>query len=46
MPLLDDRDALGTLDLATHHLALSEAPRGYEMFHKDQDGAIEVVLHA
>jgi threonine dehydrogenase-like Zn-dependent dehydrogenase len=45
MPLLlDDIDPLGE-DLATHHLPLDQAPRGYEIFQKKQDGAIKVVLH-
>jgi threonine dehydrogenase-like Zn-dependent dehydrogenase len=44
IPLLDDGDPLGTEDLATHHLPLTEAPRAYEMFQKKLDGAIKVVL--
>lgn len=42
--LLDDSDPLGTEDLATHRLPLEEAPRGYDMFQKKQDGCIKVVL--
>jgi threonine dehydrogenase-like Zn-dependent dehydrogenase len=46
MPLLlDDSDPLGAEDLATHHLPLDQAPHGYEIFQKKQDGAIKVVLH-
>jgi len=46
MPLLlDDNDPLGAEDLATHHLPLDQAPYGYEIFQKKQDGAIKVVLH-
>ncbi len=30
--------------LATHHLPLDQAPHGYEIFQKNQDGAIGVVL--
>lgn len=46
MPLLlDDNDPLGAEDLATHHLPLDQAPHGYEIFQKKQDGAIKVVLH-
>jgi threonine dehydrogenase-like Zn-dependent dehydrogenase len=30
--------------LATHGLPLDEAPRGYEVFQKKQDGAVKVVL--
>jgi threonine dehydrogenase-like Zn-dependent dehydrogenase len=45
MPLvLDDADPLGVEDLATHRLPLEEAPRGYEIFQKKEDGAIKVVL--
>jgi threonine dehydrogenase-like Zn-dependent dehydrogenase len=45
LPLvLDDADPLGTADLATHRLPLEEAPKGYEIFQKKQDGAIKVVL--
>ena len=42
--LLDDADPLGTADLATHRLPLQDAPYGYEIFQKKQDGAIKVVL--
>jgi threonine dehydrogenase-like Zn-dependent dehydrogenase len=46
MPLLaGDSDPLGTETLATHHLPLDEAPHGYEIFQKKQDGAIKVVLN-
>ncbi len=44
LPLLTDEDPLGTEDLATHTLPLDEAPRGYEIFQKKQDGAVKVVL--
>jgi threonine dehydrogenase-like Zn-dependent dehydrogenase len=45
MPLVtDDGDPLGTEDLATHRLPLDEAPHGYEIFQKKEDGAIKVVL--
>ena len=45
MPLVtDEADPLGVLDLATHRMPLSEAPRAYEMFQKKQDGAIKVVF--
>ena len=44
-PLLeDDDDPLGTEDLKTHEMPLQDAPLGYEMFQKKQDGAIKVVL--
>jgi threonine dehydrogenase-like Zn-dependent dehydrogenase len=45
LPLLTDDDPLGVDDLATHILPLAEAPRGYDLFQKKQDGAIKVVLH-
>lgn len=45
MPHLhDDSDPLGTGDLATHHLPLEQAPYGYEIFQKKQDGCVKVVL--
>jgi threonine dehydrogenase-like Zn-dependent dehydrogenase len=45
IPLVtDDSDPLGTEDFATHTLPLAEAPGGYEMFQKKEDGAIKVVL--
>jgi threonine dehydrogenase-like Zn-dependent dehydrogenase len=45
MPLLSDGgDPLGVEDLRTHRLPLDEAPRGYEIFQKKQDGCIKVVL--
>jgi threonine dehydrogenase-like Zn-dependent dehydrogenase len=45
MPLLTDvSDPLGVEDLATHELPLDEAPHGYEIFQKKQDGAIKVLL--
>jgi len=42
--LLDDSDPLGTADMATHHLPLTEAPAAYAMFQKKQDGCVKVVL--
>jgi threonine dehydrogenase-like Zn-dependent dehydrogenase len=45
MPLLTgDGDPLGVDDLVTHRLPLEEAPHGYEMFKKKEDGCIKVVL--
>jgi threonine dehydrogenase-like Zn-dependent dehydrogenase len=44
LPLLTDADPLGTADLATHTMPLAEAPRGYELFQKKQDGCIKVLL--
>ena len=46
MPLVtDDADPLAIDDFTTHQLPLDEAPRGYEMFQKKEDGAIKVVLN-
>ncbi len=42
--LLDDSDPLGTEELATHHLPLEQAPHGYDIFQKKQDGCMKVVL--
>ena len=44
MPLLGDEDPLGTEDLKTHEMPLDDAPLGYEIFQKKQDGAIKCVL--
>jgi threonine dehydrogenase-like Zn-dependent dehydrogenase len=44
MPLLTDDDPLGTEDLKTHEMPLDDAPLGYEIFQKKQDGAIKIVL--
>ncbi len=45
VPLVtDDADPLGTEDLVTHRLPLEQAPHGYEVFQKKQDGAIKVML--
>jgi len=46
MPLVRaDDDPLGVLDLTTHRLPLEDAARGYEMFRRQQDDCIKVVLH-
>lgn len=46
LPLVsDESDPLGVLDLATHRLPLDQAPHGYEIFQKKQDGAIKVLLN-
>ncbi len=45
MPALTgDDDPLGTEDLTTHALPLEQAPHGYEIFQKKQDGCLKVVL--
>ncbi len=40
----DERDPLGVRQLATHHLPLEDAPRGYEIFRDKAEGCIKVVL--
>ncbi|QDB80100.1 glutathione-dependent formaldehyde dehydrogenase [Georgenia sp. 311] len=45
LPLVSDpADPLGVLDLRTHRIALEDAPRGYDIFQRKDDGAIKVVL--
>jgi threonine dehydrogenase-like Zn-dependent dehydrogenase len=44
LPLLNEEDPLGTEDLKTHEMPLEDAPLGYEIFQKKQDGAIKCVL--
>lgn len=44
MPLLTDDDPLGVESFATHRLPLEQAPHGYEIFQKKEDGAIKVLL--
>jgi threonine dehydrogenase-like Zn-dependent dehydrogenase len=44
MPLLMNGDPLGVEGFATHTLPLDDAPRGYEMFQKKEDGAVKVLL--
>jgi threonine dehydrogenase-like Zn-dependent dehydrogenase len=44
VPLLNDDDPLGVDDLKTHEMPLEDAPLGYEIFQKKQDGAIKIVL--
>jgi threonine dehydrogenase-like Zn-dependent dehydrogenase len=45
LPLVTgDDDPLGVDDYATHHIPLEQAPHGYEIFQKKQDGAFKVVL--
>jgi threonine dehydrogenase-like Zn-dependent dehydrogenase len=46
LPLVeDDADPLGTMDLATHHLSLDEAPAAYETFQQKADGMIKAVIN-
>ena len=42
--LKEDADIFGLETLATHRLPLEQAPHGYEIFQKKQDGCIKVVL--
>ena len=45
VPLLSEsEDIFGLETLATHRLSLDEAPHGYEIFQKKQDGCLKVVL--
>ena len=45
LPLvLDSSDPLGTEDLATHLLPLTEAPHGYEIFQAKDDACVKVIL--
>jgi threonine dehydrogenase-like Zn-dependent dehydrogenase len=45
LPLLNrEDDPLGVEDLRTHRLPLEQAPHGYEIFQKKEDGAIKIVL--
>jgi threonine dehydrogenase-like Zn-dependent dehydrogenase len=44
LPLLTDDDPLGVDTFATHHLPLADAPRGYEIFQRKQDGAVKILL--
>jgi threonine dehydrogenase-like Zn-dependent dehydrogenase len=45
MPLVEDpSDPLGTMDLVTHPVPLSEAAAMYDVFKKKEDGCIKVVL--
>lgn len=45
LPLLTaEEDPLGVDDYATHHLPLEQAPHGYEIFQKKEDGAFKVLL--
>jgi threonine dehydrogenase-like Zn-dependent dehydrogenase len=46
LPLVeDDADPLGTMDLATHHISLDEAPAAYETFQQKADGMIKAVIN-
>jgi threonine dehydrogenase-like Zn-dependent dehydrogenase len=46
LPLLTgEDDPLGVDRFATHHMKLEDAPHGYEIFQKKQDGAFKVVLN-
>jgi threonine dehydrogenase-like Zn-dependent dehydrogenase len=45
LPLLTEDDVLNVEDLKTHAMPLDDAPHGYEIFQKKQDGAIKCVLN-
>ena len=42
--VMADEDRLGLEELATHHLPLDDAPAGYSMFQRKEDGCVKVVL--
>jgi threonine dehydrogenase-like Zn-dependent dehydrogenase len=45
LPIVEDpSDPLGVMDLTTHSVPLTEAPKMYEVFQKKEDGCIKVVL--
>ncbi|HTZ85626.1 MAG TPA: zinc-dependent alcohol dehydrogenase [Solirubrobacteraceae bacterium] len=45
LPLLTgEEDPLGVEGYATHHLPLEQAPHGYEIFQKKEDGAFKILL--
>jgi threonine dehydrogenase-like Zn-dependent dehydrogenase len=45
LPLVSgDDDPLGVDSFATHHLALADAPKAYEMFQHKEEGCVKVLL--
>ena len=45
LPLVEDQsDPLGTMDLATHHIGLDDAPDAYATFQAKHDGMIKAVI--
>ena len=42
--LSDEADPLGVMDLATHRVAIDDAPHAYEIFQKKEDGAIKILI--
>jgi threonine dehydrogenase-like Zn-dependent dehydrogenase len=44
LPHLDDDDALGTEEFATHRVPLEQAPDAYADFQKKSDGVVKVLL--
>jgi threonine dehydrogenase-like Zn-dependent dehydrogenase len=42
-PLLTNDHPLGVDSFATHTLSLDEAPHGYNIFQKKQDGAVKII---
>jgi threonine dehydrogenase-like Zn-dependent dehydrogenase len=48
IPMLLERMAVGdisTAHLATHTMSLEDAPRGYDLFKKKEDGCVRAVFH-
>jgi threonine dehydrogenase-like Zn-dependent dehydrogenase len=44
LPLLEQGDTFGVEGFHTHQMPLDEAPHGYEIFQKKEDGAVKVLL--
>lgn len=44
LPLLTDEDPLGVDAFATHHMALEDGPKAYQMFQDKEDGMIKTLL--
>ena len=44
LPLLEQGDTFGVEGFHTHQLPLDEAPHGYDIFQKKEDGAVKVLL--
>jgi threonine dehydrogenase-like Zn-dependent dehydrogenase len=44
LPLLEQGDPFGVEGFHTHQMPLDEAPHGYDIFQKKEDGAIKILL--
>lgn len=44
LPYLTDKDPLGVMNFATHHVPISKAEEYYKLFNKQEKGVIKVVL--